>query len=386
MSRPPSPSQSIRNPTERWEEIRSAWLTPSTSCSTPLESNSTSTRNDDQLEDSSTPPPPPPIKTRRNPKDAVFAQRIKTLEQMLRAANSGESSIPPLIGTPASPTLSSNGKGKEKELEMEEPDDGFAVGGEKKGSTQELKKISEGIFLAFKQGRALKEALPLSLVTSLLFRSWLIDGTIPRGYTCATAEPDPPMPVPLSQFPSHLASAAPTIPPSATTTFGSGSQPSQKITELSEVSNKPSPLDLLSELNPRAVTPLPSGNEEGGNFTGETEEVLGSGINGVIKDSEGGGGGGTNTPDSFSTAQQEPEPEPEQESSIMPPPPLPPSVVLLNKKPALQPLQSAASEGGSSASLEGMGADETSGKLKLDVLRGSRWRTERDVASGSDII
>ena len=144
MSRPPSPSQSIRNPTERWEEIRSAWLTPSTSCSTPLESNSTSTRNDDdQLEDSSTPPPPPPIKTRRNPKDAVFAQRIKTLEQMLRAANSGESSIPPLIETPASPTLSSNGKGKEKELEMEEPDDGFAVGGEKKGSTQELKKISE---------------------------------------------------------------------------------------------------------------------------------------------------------------------------------------------------------------------------------------------------
>lgn len=62
---------------------------------------------------------------------------------MLRAANSGESSIPPLIETPASPTLSSNGKGKEKELEMEEPDDGFAVGGEKKGSTQELKKISE---------------------------------------------------------------------------------------------------------------------------------------------------------------------------------------------------------------------------------------------------
>ncbi|GAA5955525.1 hypothetical protein JCM3765_006804 [Sporobolomyces pararoseus] len=371
MSRPPSPSQTIRNPTERWEQIRSAWLTPSTSSSTAPESNSTST-NDDHDHDSSA----PPIKTRRTAKDAVFAQRIKTLEQMLRAANSGESSIPgsgvpPLLQTPASPTLS-NGKGKEKELEMEEPDDGFAVGGEKKGSTQELKKISEGIFLAFKQGRALKEALPLSLVTSLLFRSWLIDGTIPRGYSCATAEPDPPMPVPLSQsisqFPSHL---APSIPPFTE------SHP-QKITELSEAPKGPSPLDMLSELNPKAVTPLPSGTEEG-NFTGETEEVVGSGLNGIVEESGGVETGGTNTPDSFSTARQD-----ELDLESMPPPPLP---HLLNKKPALQPLQSSeGGTGGSSASLEGMGADETSGKLKLDVLRGSRWRTERDVASGSDII
>jgi hypothetical protein len=33
-----------------------------------------------------------------------------------------------------------------------------------------------------------------------------------------------------------------------------------------------------------------------------------------------------------------------------------------------------------------MGASSESGKLKLDVLRGSRWRTEREIASGSDVI
>lgn len=55
------------------------------------------------------------------------------------------------------------------------------------------------------------------------------------------------------------------------------------------------------------------------------------------------------------------------------PPPVP---VSGGKKPGLQPLQS----------YLGTGEDEDKGGLKLDVLRGSRWRTERDVASGSDVI
>lgn len=182
MSRPPSPSQSIRDPSERWEQIRAEWLSTSSSSSSD-----------------SVP---------RKPKDAVFSQRIKTLEELLRSANAGETASPPassssfgragsdavpnLIETgTASLSLDPKGKARETEPELEElPDDGFAVGGERRGSTQELKKISEvsapvwtsrvalldlsdaacnvaqGIFLAFKQGRALKEALPLSLVVS----------------------------------------------------------------------------------------------------------------------------------------------------------------------------------------------------------------------------
>jgi len=133
----------------------------------------------------------------------------------------------------------------------------------------------------------------------------------------------------------------------------------------------PSPLTMLSEINPKAVTPLPSGAED--NATTEGGIEVGEGETGC-----------TNTPD-------EGTPTKDQDSESMPPPPLP--LLQALKKPGVHPLQSpsASSSGGgggsgSTASLEGMGADETSGKLKLDVLRGSRWRTERDVASGSDII
>jgi len=55
------------------------------------------------------------------------------------------------------------------------------------------------------------------------------------------------------------------------------------------------------------------------------------------------------------------------------PPPVP---VTGGKKPGLPPLQS----------YLGKEEEEDKGGLKLDVLRGSRWRTERDVASGSDVI
>jgi len=33
-----------------------------------------------------------------------------------------------------------------------------------------------------------------------------------------------------------------------------------------------------------------------------------------------------------------------------------------------------------------MGGAAEDGKLKVDMLRGSRWRTEKEVASGSDVI
>jgi len=85
-------------------------------------------------------------------------QRIRTLEQMLRAANEGgingstqRGSCPAAAATLDVPQLleTSNGKGKgkmggkEDQIEEEEFDGGFTIGGEKKGNTQELKKVSE---------------------------------------------------------------------------------------------------------------------------------------------------------------------------------------------------------------------------------------------------
>lgn len=235
--------------------------------------------------------------------------------------------------------------------------------------------------MAFKQGRALKESLPLSLVTSLLFRSWILDGTIPRDYCRSLAEPDPPMPVPLSSTNSTT-----TIPFENTVLNVDGPAPI------------PSPLAVLSEMNPTAVTPLPSGAEE--------EEDT----------NQDGGGGSSHSRREFDETGNTDTTRGELSTPLRAPPSdtsattIPSLLPHLLKKPGLNPLQSpttnssstrdvssggggggsSAGGGGSSstttASLEGMGPDETSGKLKLDVLRGSRWRTERDVASGSDII
>ncbi|GAA5846019.1 hypothetical protein JCM3766R1_001340 [Sporobolomyces carnicolor] len=359
MSRPPSPSQSIRDPTERWEQIRAEWLSTSSSSSSDL--------------------------VPRKPKDAVFSQRIKTLEELLRSANAGDTASPPassssfgragsdavpnLIETEtASLSLDPKGKARETEPELEElPDDGFAVGGERRGSTQELKKISEGIFLAFKQGRALKEALPLSLVTSLLFRSWLIDGTIPVNYCRSQAEPDPEMPRPL----------APPIPPHVLAEAGAGGG-GGTTDEARASSPSPSPLALLSEMNPLAVTPMPSESDEVPRERGDGRSGTEEGGNGSLR--------GTAQPDVRSDVNGD------GETGAMPPPHgrfVRTATTAAPKAPGINPLQRPAAGSSSTtsqASLEGMGADETSGKLKLDVLRGSRWRTERDVASGSDII
>ncbi|GAA5891432.1 hypothetical protein JCM5296_006527 [Sporobolomyces johnsonii] len=332
--RTPSPTHSA-DPSAYWEtQIRQRWLSPRSSAqppSPPEASLSASTR------DAS----PSPSETKK-PKDPLFQERIATLEQMLRAANGAPTSsaaslaglaIPPplaALSVPAADASGSGGaesrglaqgksQGKEDQDGLdEEPDGGCAIRGAGeggKGTAQELKRVSEGIFLAFKQGRPLKESLPLSLVTSLLYRSWTLDGTIPSNYVPSLADPDPPMPTPLS-----FSADTPTFP---------------------------SPLALLSQVNSNAVTPLPSNSDD--------------------------------LPPTPTDAPPPPRPA-APSTTVSPATPL---------KPVLSPLQPRA---GSAAphpptpSLEGMGADAGSGKLKLDVLRGSRWRTERDVASGSDVI
>lgn len=152
------------------------------------------------------------------------------------------------------------------------------------------------------------------LQTSLLFRSWFLDGTIPSNYV---PEPDPPMPA----HRHYLNGPTNSAPTSAFATPLLRPTPPQRT---------PSLLATLSQQNSRAVTPLPT---------------------------------------SPSSSEQ----PPPIAGSPIPPAASPP------EKPGIQPLQS-------SASLDGMGASSESGKLKLDVLRGSRWRTEREIASGSDVI
>ncbi|GAA5924878.1 uncharacterized protein JCM15063_005756 [Sporobolomyces koalae] len=324
--------EKIEDPEARWERIRSTWLQPSTSCSRPT--RTTASPNDGQG-----------VPARDNISTSVFQQRIQTLEVMLRNANAPSASasgshatLSNLAGTTAQvPSLVPtedvvNSKGKEKATtatnagEDELPDDGFAVGGEKRGGSvvHELRRVSEGIFLAFKQGRALKEPLPLSLVTSLLYRGWLLDGTIPPMYDRALAEPDPPMPVPIA---STCTTEAPIPRPEPTT-------PAQVLTKI---------------MNSNAVTPLPSGDDP-------------------------------TTPGLSATDQGDLQTGIESDAGIA-------NQSVPGTKPGIEPLQARdPTGGGSQASLEGMGADESSGKLKLDVLRGSRWRTEREIASGSDII
>ncbi|KAM0792867.1 hypothetical protein ACM66B_002630 [Microbotryomycetes sp. NB124-2] len=182
----------------------------------------------------------------------------------------------------------------------------------RKRQRDELKRASESILLAFKQARPLKEPLPLSLVVSLLYRSWELDGTIPRGYVSPPLEPPMndsiasrslPLVAPVATRPSHAASSSTT-----TMTGGSGS--------------------LNPALPPRSIesTPTP--------------------------------GGGT------------PVPPPEVASTPPPASPSPPDEPVDVPEPRLQ----------------GLGGTGENGKVKVDMLRGSRWRTEKEVLSGSDVI
>ncbi|GAA5961047.1 hypothetical protein JCM21900_002285 [Sporobolomyces salmonicolor] len=338
--RTPSPPHST-DPSAYWEsQIRQRWLSPRSSSAPPPPPSPPEASPSTSTSASTCDARPPPSESKK-PKDPLFQERIAMLEQMLRAANSAPASasslagraVPPPLAALSVPAADASGSGGAESRGLvvpghgqaaedqdgldEEPDGGCAIRGAGeagKGTAQELKKVSEGIFLAFKQGRPLKESLPLSLVTSLLYRSWTLDGTIPSNYVPSLADPDPPMPTPLS-----FSADTPTFP---------------------------SPLALLSQVNSSAVTPLPS-----------------------------------NSDDLPPTPTDAPPPPP---AAAAPSPTVSPATPL---KPVLSPLQPRAGSGASPApSLEGMGADTGSGKLKLDVLRGSRWRTERDVASGSDVI
>ncbi|ORY90923.1 hypothetical protein BCR35DRAFT_299562 [Leucosporidium creatinivorum] len=240
----------LPDPEASWEATRQAWLAPRPR---PAEA--------------------PPRKT----KDPIFAARLASLEQMLRVGRNGEEEIvvEQVRGkqggtstesgaqTAGAATGGSGQQGKQKQPSVDdmEPDGGMVIR-EKAGD--ELRRASESILLAFKQARPLKEALPLSLVTSLLYRSWELDGTIPSDHPSLLAPPP-----------------RPSLPPSASQSYA------------------PSP--------PTSATATP------------------------------------------------------------PPPP-----------PELPPIEP--------PNLEGMGGAAEDGKLKVDMLRGSRWRTEKEVASGSDVI
>ncbi|BGP37310.1 Nucleolar GTP-binding protein 1 [Rhodotorula kratochvilovae] len=344
-ARTPPPSASD-DPTARWDAIRAAWLRPPAS--------PPSTASDD--------PARATAAAACRERDPVFQQRIGTLGELLREANaaataSSSSSAPPAAlappGSSAAAALlvpglqraddgsgagssgsrlgaATAGKGKERAAAEEDdedvPDGGMPIrdAGGQGDPVHELKKVSEGIFLAFKQGRALKEPLPLSLVTALLFRSWFLDGTIPPNYV---AEPEP-----LASIPAHL--QVEMSHPSATT-----SAAVSPLLRPAAPTRAPSILAALSAQSPNAVTPLPSSSSSS---------------------------------------------DPGAALPATPPPPSArtdvPATTLTAaspSKPGVHPLQAHAHD---------VAAAADSGTLKLDVLRGSRWRTEKEIASGSDVI
>ncbi|BGP13338.1 hypothetical protein JCM10213_001475 [Rhodosporidiobolus nylandii] len=357
-SRPPSPAHTA-DPSARWEQLRQQWNSPSPPS---LFSNSPSL--------DAAPNGQPALPSGRRQRDPLFHQRIATLEQMLRAANAGPSgsragvaAVPSLLSVPAvsaaaagadsgagssgshATVVGDKGKGKAAD-EPEEPDGGDVVGAEREGDAKadqvrELKKVSEGIFLAFKQNRALKEPLPLSLVTSLLYRSWTLDGTIPTNYDPRLASAGDAMPVPRSYLSSPAHFAASPSPAGTSSAVPSPAPAAEAAAAVLAPAASPAPslLAALAEKNSNAVTPLPSSPSSG-----------------------------PTTPASA--------PHVEDTAGEMPPPPVPTTA---QEKPDPAPLQSA-------PDLQGMGARGESGKLQLDMMRGSRWRTERDVASGSDVI
>ncbi|GAA6047780.1 hypothetical protein JCM3770_001774 [Rhodotorula araucariae] len=337
-TRPPSPSPSD-DPTARWDAIRAAWLRPRPAAS------------DDPAR---TDAPATTAAAQRKDRDATFQQRIATLGELLREANAAATvpSPDPATSSAAAPsgaaTLlvpalqladdgsgagssgsrlgAAGGKGKERAAADDDgdvPDGGMPIRepGGHGDPAHELKKVSEGIFLAFKQGRVLKEPLPLSLVTALLFRSWFLDGTIPPNYVAD--------PAPLAALPAHLQSEM----SHASATTSAAVSP---LLRPAAPERTPSLLAALSAQSPNAVTPLPT-----------------------------------------SSSSSDPGALP-----ATPPPRDVPATTLTAAsplKPGPHPLQLRGHDAA------GVAAGD-SGTLKLDVLRGSRWRTEKEIASGSDVI
>ncbi|KDE03464.1 hypothetical protein MVLG_06074 [Microbotryum lychnidis-dioicae p1A1 Lamole] len=174
--------------TSRWEaHIRSEWLAPpapfpssSSSCSSVVSirgSSDSSARTGGR---------------KGRPLDPVFRERLRQLEQMLRLDGMGTeeggsdgANVPTgsrSHAPAATAAVVEDAESPNRSVEVGETPDGGDVIGVVTGRRNELKKANEGILLAFKQGRVLREPLPLSLVTALLYRSWEMDGTIPVDY------------------------------------------------------------------------------------------------------------------------------------------------------------------------------------------------------------
>ncbi|KAM0749783.1 hypothetical protein T439DRAFT_381350 [Meredithblackwellia eburnea MCA 4105] len=182
----------------RWAKTRAAWLSPN-----PSQSD-----------------------TQKRTRDPVFAARLKLLDTLLTPAPTTLSSAEPTAAaTKVSgvlPSGSSSGlllnsdapkgtatpqsdvgnipskssKTEELDLMALEPDGGDVIAPQRAKHAAALASVApldsekaiEGILTAFRLGRRLKEPLPLTLVTKLLYRQWHIDGTIPPGYESTTAQ------------------------------------------------------------------------------------------------------------------------------------------------------------------------------------------------------
>jgi hypothetical protein len=207
----------------------------------------------------------------------------------------------------------------------------------------------QGILLAFKQGRAVKDPIPLSLVvscaqlsvvswfalvpskgwlgpccspwqrnaylhtfstsqTKLLYRSWLTDGTIPPDYV-------PPPPVDIFTPPSPAASAS-------TTTSAGGAA----LAPPSDVPPLPAPMSFAASLYSSAVPPASFGDRA----TPSPIPADLPGSEGPMAPPEVGVGGGASGPGAKIDLGEE-------------------------------------------------------GKIRVGAISGSSWRTEKDVASGSDL-
>lgn len=206
-----------QDPGVRWEALRQSWLAPTPSPSSSPPDSSPPTPADtprkrdpvfqqriatlEQMLRASNAGPAAAVNAAASSSSSLSPTPVKAPAPMLaipaalrrtlnRADTAGDSS-----GAETAASTAGKGKGREV-VEEEEPDGGDVIGGgggaggKEEGqpaTTQELKKVSEvrfsfplsfsrqaarliggwtaqGIFLAFKQNRALKEPLPLSLV------------------------------------------------------------------------------------------------------------------------------------------------------------------------------------------------------------------------------
>lgn len=103
----------------------------------------------------------------RAAREPAFAARLEALQAMLRPP---ATTSPPPFGTTTSASGSTTG-GKGKAVEEmraeDEPDGGEVISSRERGD-DELERAMESVLAAFRQGRPLKDPLPLSLVVRCL--------------------------------------------------------------------------------------------------------------------------------------------------------------------------------------------------------------------------